>query len=141
MNLVDANVLLNAINGDAPQHEPARRWLQDALSGEEAVAFGWSALTAFLRLSTSSSVFARPLTIEDAASFVEDWLAQPNAVVLEPTARHLGILRGLLASAGSAGNLVNDAHLAALALEHGAEIVTFDRDFGRFTGVRWSIPD
>ncbi len=95
---------------------------------------------AFLRLSTNPSVFAQPLTIDDAASSVEGWLAQPNAVVLEPTPRHLGILRGLLTSTGSAGNLVNDAHLAALALEHGAGIVTFDRDFGRFEGLRWSIP-
>lgn len=141
MNLVDVNVLLNAINGDAPHHEPARRWLEDALSGEEAVAFGWSTVTAFLRLSTNPSVFSQPLTIDDAASSVEGWLAQPNAVVLEPTPRHLGILRGLLTSTGSAGNLVNDAHLAALALEHGAGVVTFDRDFGRFTGLRWSIPD
>lgn len=140
MNLVDVNVLLNAINGDAPHHEPARRWLEDALSGEEAVAFGWSTVMAFLRLSTNPSVFAQPLTIDDAASSVEGWLAQPNAVVLEPTPRHLGILRGLLTSTGSAGNLVNDAHLAALALEHGAGVVTFDRDFGRFEGLRWSVP-
>ena len=140
MEPVDVNVLLNAVNGEALQHEPARRWLEDALSTERAVALDWTVLTAFHRLSTSASVFSQPLVIDDAAAIVEDWLARPNTVVLEPTARHLGIMRGLLAPTGSAGNLVNDAHLAALALEHGAEIVTFDRDFGRFAGLRWSIP-
>jgi len=139
MEPVDVNVLLNAVNGEALQHEPARRWLEDALSTERAVALDWTVLTAFHRL-TSASVFSQPLVIDDAAAIVEDWLARPNTVVLEPTARHLGIMRGLLAPTGSAGNLVNDAHLAALALEHGAEIVTFDRDFGRFAGLRWSIP-
>lgn len=134
MEPVDVNVLLNAVNGEALQHEPARRWLEDALSTERAVALDWTVLTAFHRL-TSASVFSQPLVIDDAAAIVEDWLARPNTVVLEPTARHLGIMRGLLAPTGSAGNLVNDAHLAALALEHGAEIVTFDRDFGRFPGL------
>lgn len=140
MKIVDANVLLYAVNTRSAHHETAREWLDDALASGEAVGFDWVVLTAFLRLSTHPSVFPRPLTIDHAAAIVEGWLANPPAITLEPSARHVGLLRGLLSTLGTAGNLVNDAHLAALALEHGAEIVTFDRDFGRFEGLRWSIP-
>jgi toxin-antitoxin system PIN domain toxin len=137
--VVDANVLLYAVNPAAPLHERARSWLEDALGGAETVGFAWTVLLAFLRIGTSAAAFARPLTFEDAAGVVELWLAQPPAIVIEPTGRHLGLLRGLLAESGTAANLVNDAHLAALALEHGAEIVSFDHDFRRFAGVRSSV--
>lgn len=140
MRVVDANVLLYATNADAPLHASTRSWLEDALGGTEAIGFAWSVILAFLRVGTSRAAFADPLTVEDAADQVEDWLAQPPAVVVEPTPRHLGLVRGLLAHTGTAANLVTDAHLAALALEHGAEIVSFDRDFQRFPGVRWSMP-
>jgi toxin-antitoxin system PIN domain toxin len=138
--VVDANVLLYAVNEDAPQHRTARDWLDGALDGGEPVGFAWVALLAFLRLATNSSLFPRPLTAEEAAEVVELWLRRPAALVLHPGERHLSLLRGLLAHSGSAANLVNDAHLAALALEHGAEIVSFDRDFGRFAGLRWRLP-
>jgi toxin-antitoxin system PIN domain toxin len=141
MKIVDANVLLYAVNSRAAHHTAARGWLDDALTGGEAIAFDWVVITAFLRLSTHPTVFPRPLSIDQAAEIVEGWLASAAAITLEPTTRHIGILRGLLSTLGTGGNLVNDAHLAALALEHGAEIVTFDRDFGRFDGLRWSIPD
>lgn len=140
MKLVDANVLLYAVNADVPQHTRARGWLDDALGGTETVAFDWVVLLAFLRISTHSSIFAAPLDAGTAADVVEAWLEQPAAVVLQPTGRHLGVLRGLLATSGTAGNLTNDAHLAALAVEHDAEVVSFDSDFGRFTGVRHSMP-
>lgn len=140
MKLVDANVLLYAINQDSRDHEPAHRWLTAALSGTEAVAFAWVCLLAFVRISTSARAFERPLSIGDATDVVESWLAQPAAVVVEPTPRHLGLLRGLLDNAGTAGNLTNDAHLAALALEHGAQVVSFDRDFARF-GVTVEVPE
>ena len=140
MQLVDANVLLYAVNEDAPNHVPARRWLDGALGGQETVAFTWIVLLAFLRLSTRTALFPQPLTPADATGIVERWLDQPAALVIQPTERHLGLLRGLLAESGTAANLVNDAHLAALALEHGAEIVTFDADFARFDGVRSHRP-
>ncbi len=140
MKLVDANVLLYAVNADAPQHVAAHSWLDDALSGREAVAFGWVVLLAFLRLSTRSGLLPRPLTLDEATQVVELWLDQPATVVVHPTKRHLSLLHGLLGTAGTAANLVNDAHLATLALEHGAEIVSFDRDFQRFDGVRWCSP-
>ncbi|MDP8976004.1 MAG: type II toxin-antitoxin system VapC family toxin [Actinomycetota bacterium] len=140
MKVVDANVLLHAVNADAPHHRRARRWLDGELNGTDTVGFAWIVLLAFLRLSTNASIFPRPLAPEEAFDIVEAWLVQPAAVVLQPTARHVGLLRGLLEPLGAAANLVNDAHLAGLALEHGAEVVSFDSDFARFTGVRWRPP-
>ncbi|HEV2075571.1 MAG TPA: TA system VapC family ribonuclease toxin [Thermoleophilaceae bacterium] len=141
MQLVDANVLLYAVNEEAPLHEPARRWLDGALSGSRTVGFAWIALLAFLRLATRPGVFPQPLAHEEAMRIAGLWLDQPPAVTLEPTARHLPLLRGLLRPLGTAVNLVSDAHLAALALEHDAELVSFDGDFARFDGVRWHRPD
>lgn len=140
VRVVDANVLLYAVNPGAPLHERARSWLDGALGGTETVGFAWTVVLAFLRIVTSPAVFPRPLTADAAGAIVELWLEQPPSVVVEPTPRHLGLLRGLLADTGTAANLVNDAHLAALAVEHGAEIVSFDRDFQRFQGVRSSLP-
>ncbi|PXY28099.1 type II toxin-antitoxin system VapC family toxin [Prauserella muralis] len=135
MKLVDANVLLYAVNSDAPQHEVARDWLDGALSGDDTVGFSWTVLLAFVRLATHPSIFARPLPPGTAFDIVDAWLGQPSAVVVEPTRRHAPLLRGLL-GAGTAGNLVNDAHLAALAIEHRAEVVSFDADFTRFADIR-----
>ncbi|MBJ7609034.1 MAG: type II toxin-antitoxin system VapC family toxin [Candidatus Dormibacteraeota bacterium] len=132
MTVVDANVLLYAVNADDPTHVPARRWLESALGSAESVAFSWVVILAFLRMATSSRVFGTPLTAPEATAYVEEWLRQPAAVVISPTSRHLAILSGLLAQTGSAGNLITDAHLAALAVEHGARLASFDRDFLRF---------
>jgi hypothetical protein len=140
MKLVDANVLLYAINERSAHHEVARRWLDEALGGDETVGFAWLVVLAFVRLSTHPAVFPRPLTPAESIALVEDWLAQPGASVVEPTGGHVAVLGRLLSGAGTAGNLVNDAHLAALALEHSAEIVSFDADFSRFVGVRWQPP-
>jgi toxin-antitoxin system PIN domain toxin len=140
VQVVDVNVLLYAINARAENHEPARRWLDDALAGRDTVGFAWIVMLAFLRLSTRRGVFERPLSAEIAAEVLEEWLQQPTAVVVQAGDRHLSLITGLLRVSGAAGNLVNDAHLAALAVEHGAEIVSFDRDFGRFDGLRWRLP-
>lgn len=135
MLVVDANVLIYAVNAQARDHEPARGWLTRALAGREAVAFAWTVVLAFIRLSTHPAVFPRPLTSGQATETIEGWLSAPPSVSLEPTRRHLPLLRGLLQHHGVAGNLVGDAHLAALALEHGATVVSFDRDFQRFEGL------
>lgn len=140
MKVVDANVLLYAVNLDSREHEAASRWLTDALSAEEAVALPWVSVLSFVRLSTNPRVFDIPLPLADAFDLVESWLGQPAATTIEPTRRHATILRGLLEGAGTAGNLTTDAHIAALALEHGAEVVTFDRDFVRF-GIRVLRPE
>ncbi len=140
MKLLDANVLLYAYDASSPLNEEASSWFSRILSGTETVAFSWLVIIAFLRLSTQASVFVDPLTIDEALDLVDAWLDQPNAMIIHPTQRHSEVLRGLLAPFGSAGNLTSDAHLAALAIEHGAELCSCDRDFGRFPGVRWRDP-
>lgn len=140
MRIVDANVLLYAVNASTGQHDRARAWLDGALAGREPVGLAWTALLAFVRLATHPAIFERPLTAAEATGVVRSWLAQPAAVVVEPTPRHIDLLAGLLAEAGTAANLVNDAHLAALALEHDAVLVSFDADFGRFAGLRREAP-
>ena len=140
MRLVDANVLLYAVNRDAPHHERSRRFLDNALSGADTVAFAWIALLAFVRLTTKASLFPNPLSVAEAMERVEAWLGAGPAVVLDPTPQHAAVLRTLLNSQGTGGNLVNDAHLAALAIEHRCSIVSFDNDFARFPAVRWELP-
>jgi len=140
MNLVDASVLLYAVNRDAEHHDPSRRWLDTALSGSAMVGFGWVTLLAFVRLATKIGLFPKPLSPGKALDQVEAWTAAPGAVIVEPTARHLPIVRSLLEAAGTGGNLVNDAHLAALSIEHRGVVVSFDNDFARFPGVTWIRP-
>jgi len=140
VKLVDANVLLYAVNSDAAHHQSSRTWLDGALSGGDTVAFAWVALLAFVRLSTKVGLFPAPLTVDESMDRVDEWLAAAPAVVVEPTISHGRIVRDLLAPFGSGGNLVNDAHLAALAIEHRCAIVSFDNDFGRFRDVDWTRP-
>ena len=140
MRLVDANVLLYAVSEASIHHARARSWLDDALNGQEAVGFAWTVLLAFVRLATHPAVFPRPLTPEEATTIVREWLAQSVATRVDPTARHIDLLAGLLAEVGGAGNLVIDAHLTALAIEHDAVLVSFDAEFGRFRGLRREVP-
>lgn len=140
MKVVDANVLLYAVNTASEHHEPSVRWLDGALSGADSVGLAWVPLLAFVRLSTKEGLFPSPLRPENAIGQVADWLTAPTAVLVNPTARHAQILTGMLAQVGAGGNLVNDAHLAALAVEHRASIVSYDSDFGRFAEVSWDRP-
>jgi toxin-antitoxin system PIN domain toxin len=140
MKLVDANVLLYAVNEDSPHHREARLWLERVLSGTEAIGFAMIVVLAFLRLSTNPAASPRPLTIDQAVGAVAGWLRQPTATIPDPGDEHVALLHRLLEPLGGGGNLVNDAHLAALALEHGAEVVSYDADFARFAGVRWRSP-
>lgn len=140
MKLPDANLLLYALDETSPNHDLSVRWLDGVLSGTEPVGFSWSVLLAFLRLSTRPLLFANPLEASEAFDVIAGWLAQPNVVVVHPTERHLDILRGLVEPIGTAGNLTSDAHLAAIAIEHGGEVCTADADFSRFPGLRWINP-
>lgn len=140
MNLVDANVLLYSVNEADANHDGARSWLDAALSASEPVGFAWTVTVAFLRLSTKVGLFTNPLPVADALERVREWTSQPPAVTVEPTSRHLAVLAGLLTDVGTGGNLANDAHLAALAVEHNATVISYDHDFGRFPGVRWRTP-
>jgi hypothetical protein len=138
--LVDANVLLYAVNSGSPHHQRARAWLDGTLAGDERVGFAWAVMLAFLRLSTSRAIFDRPLSAEQATAVIRTWLGNANAVSVEPGARHLESMQTLLSAAGTAGNLVSDAHLAALAIDEDAVLVSFDTDFARFDGLRWEQP-
>ena len=140
MKIIDANILLYAVNEDAPQHAKAKGWLERTLSGTEPVGFDWTVLLAFLRLSTRAALFPRPLTLEQAFQTMESWLDQPCVEIVDPAERHLEVLQRLLAPLGSAGNLTADAHLASLALEYGAELCSCDSDFSRFPDLRWTNP-
>jgi toxin-antitoxin system PIN domain toxin len=140
LKVPDANLLIYGVDESSPHHRHARPWLEELLSGTEPVGFAWSVLLAFVRLSTRAQIFVNPLSPEEAFDVVDGWLAQPSALVLHPTERHLAILRGLMEPLGTAGNLTTDAHLAALAIEHGGEVCSADTDFGRFRGLRWINP-
>lgn len=140
MKLVDANVLLYAVNDDSPQHAASHRWLTASLAGEDRVGFTWTVLTAFVRIATNPRIFARSLAVAEAVDQLEEWTEAATSVVVEPRVGHLRLLRELLEPNGTAGNLTGDAHLAAIAIEHRAEIVSWDSDFSRFAGVRWRRP-
>lgn len=140
MILPDVNLLLYASDETSPRFSVARRWVEEVLSGTETVAFAWSVLLAYLRLTTKSQVVAMPMTVGEALDVVDGWLSLPQTVTVHPTDRHAVILRELLVPFGSGGNLTTDAHLAALAIEHGALLCSSDADFGRFPGLRWHDP-
>lgn len=141
MVLVDANVLLYAVNADSTNHLSAKAWIERALSGDEPVGLAWVVLLAFLRVATMPAFAPQPLSTADALDLVADWLSARAAVIVSPTDRHEQILGNLIGQSGTAGNLVTDCHLAALAIEHGARICTFDRDLARFEGVRSFSPE
>ncbi|MCY4658735.1 MAG: type II toxin-antitoxin system VapC family toxin [Acidobacteria bacterium] len=140
MILVDANLLIYAVNLDAPHHERARRWLQDTLSSTTAVGLPWISLLAFVRITTRPGILASPVAVEEAIRFVDTWLDQPFVEVVLPGNGHWAILQHLLRDSGAAGNLTSDAHLAALAIEHGATICSADYDFQRFPRVEHINP-
>lgn len=136
MILLDTNLLLYAHDQDSGRHGVASAWLENALSGPETVGIPWTVLIAFLRIATSRHILRQPLSMQEAAAAVTSWLERPNVETVGAGDRHWEILGSLLGSAQVRGDLVNDAHLAALALEHGATVCTHDRDFSRFPGLR-----
>jgi uncharacterized protein len=138
--ILDANLLIYAVNADAAFHRKARAWLESALSGPETIGFPWNVLLAFLRLTTRPGLFRSPLPVNTAFDVVDFWLGQSTATIVHPGPRHLALLTELLQPLGTAGNLTSDAHLAAIALEHDAELCSTDTDFARFKGLRWRNP-
>ena len=141
MILIDANLLLYAYNpSTAEHHERAKSWLEQVFSGTELVGLPWASILAFLRIGTNPRAFPQPLLVTEAVDIVGDWLSQPPVRVVEPTERHWDLLAELLAQAKVKGPLVTDAHLAALAIEHGATLFSTDGDFSRFPRLRWQNP-
>ena len=140
MILVDANLPLYAADRSSPFHGKAKAWWENRLSGSEPVGLAWPSLAAFLRLATSVKIFKNPLTMSEGVELVNGWLEQPCVRLLVPTSRHWENFRTMLKEGQAHGSLVSDAHLAALAVEYGAEIQTADADFSRFPGIRFRNP-
>lgn len=140
MILVDANLLLYAKVADYPQHPRAAAWLEARLNGPDRVGLPWPSLLAFLRLITNPRLFAQPLSLAEAWAQVEEWLALPPVWIPLPTVHHALQLGPLLHVAGATANLIPDAHLAALAIEHDLTLCSSDQDFARFPGLRWDNP-
>jgi toxin-antitoxin system PIN domain toxin len=137
MNIPDVNVLIYAVNADAPQHTVARNWIEQAYAASDGIGLPWEVLLGFLRISTRRGILRSPLPIDAALGLVDDWLSHPAARIIAPTQRHAVVLGRLLLGSGERGPLVTDAHLAALAMEHGATLSSFDQDFDRFAGLRF----
>lgn len=140
MRLIDINLLVYSVDDTSSRFDRASSWVQQVMAGRETVAMPWAVLAGFVRVTTNPRVMSAPLTVGAALDDVDGWLARPNVVVVEPTDRHAAVLRELLAPIDVGGNLVSDAHLAALAIEHGAELNSCDTDFSRFSGLRWRDP-
>ena len=140
MILIDANVLLYAEDSLSPRHRQARVWWDHRLSGTDPVCLCWTVLSAFIRISTNPRAFERPLSLEQSFARVSSWLAQPCVRIIQPTERHWPVFQQMLKDGQAVANLVSDAHLAALAVEHDCELISTDADFARFPALRWKNP-
>ena len=140
MIIPDVYLLVHAQDAEFRRHAQARRWWEDLMNGSGSIGLCWVALLGFIRITTNHRIMKSPLAVEDACARVRSWLARPQSILIHPGDRHAEILFRLLAEAGSAGNLTTDAHLAALAIEHQAELHSTDSDMARFPGLRWVNP-
>jgi toxin-antitoxin system PIN domain toxin len=140
MRLIDVNVLVYAFRSAAPDHGRYRAWLEGAMDGPEPVGVADLVMSAFVRIATHPRVFDPPASTDEALAFARVVRSAPNAVRLEPGARHWELFERMCLDGNARGNLVPDAYLAALALESGSELITTDRDFARFPGLRWRHP-
>lgn len=136
MLLIDANLLIYAYQSNSPRHERARAWLERVLNDDAPVLLSLTTLLAFVRLMTDPNLHRSPLDVPTALRHVTRWLARPNVSIAEPTPAHWSTLLSVATDGQARGPMLMDAHLAALALEHGATVCTADRDFRRFKGVR-----
>jgi toxin-antitoxin system PIN domain toxin len=140
VRLVDVNILVYAFQEETPEHATHRKWLMDLVQSDEAYAVSDQVLSGFLRIVTHPRIFHPPAPLGIALTFVNAFRDQPNAVAVQPGSRHWEIFTRLCHEAGARGNLIPDAWLAALAIESGCEFITTDRDYSRFTGLRWRHP-
>lgn len=140
MILIDANLLLYAQDSLSSDHDAARKWWDDQLSGSEPVGLCWPVLTAFIRISTNSRLHRRPLTTDEAVEQTQSWFGQPCVRIVQPTEEHWPLFQRMLRQGRATANLVSDAHLAALAIEHNCELQSTDSDFARFPGLKWKNP-
>lgn len=137
MILPDVNVLLYAFRSDSPNHRIYRDWLSSVVSGETAYGMSPQVLSSVIRIATHSRIYSDPDQVEDVITFADRLLNQPHCQIVQPGPRHWSIFCNLCRTARARGNLIQDAWFAALAIEHGCEWITADRDFARFPGLRW----
>jgi toxin-antitoxin system PIN domain toxin len=140
MNLVDANILLYAEDSTSESHDRARIWWDEQLSGTDPICLCWPVLNAFIRIGTNTRLHLRPFTMKEAIEHVMIWLDQPCVRIVQPTDGHWRIFQKVLTNGKAIGNLVSDAHLAALAIEHNCVLQSTDADFSRFKGLKWQNP-
>lgn len=140
MILVDANLLLYAVDNASRYHARARSWWDDQLSGHAPVGLAWQVLTAFIRIGTNPRLLQRPLSLEEAAEQIQSWLDQPCTRIVRPSESHWTVFQRLLLEGQATANLAMDAHLAALAIEHGCTLMSADADFARFPKLKWRNP-
>lgn len=136
----DVNILVYAYNSDAPFHAESRAWLEEAMSGTERIGYAWAVVLGFLRLMTSRDILVNPLDGEATIGIIRSWLSRRISVIVQPGPAHLEILQSLVVSTGMAGRLTTDLHLAALAIELEATVISNDLDFRRFPGLRLRNP-
>jgi toxin-antitoxin system PIN domain toxin len=135
--LPDVNVLLYAFRSDVERHDAYRVWLEGVINGDAAYGMSPQVIASVIRLATHPRIFARPDRLEDVLAFASTVLDQPHCQIIEPGSRHWGIFTSLCRGANANGNLIQDAWLAALAIESGCEWITNDRDYARFDGLEW----
>jgi len=140
VNVIDANLLIYAYDLDSACHKKSHSWLEEALSGVEAVGLPWQSVSAFLRVITNRRLSGMRVSLQQAVQVVDEWLQQPNVQILVPADQHWSVLRQMILEGQASGPLVSDAEIAAITIEHGAVLHTADRDFARFPGLRWKNP-
>lgn len=140
MILVDTNLLLYAEDSRSPHHEAARTWWDEQLSGSAPLGLCWPVLTAFIRIGTNPRLHRRPLTLQEAVERVQSWLDQPCVQLIHSTDQHWSIFQKMMRAGNATANLVSDAHIAALAVEHNCVLYSTDHDFARFHGLKWKNP-
>lgn len=138
--LPDVNVLVYAVDRSALHHANCHRWLSAVLNGQDLIFFTWHTIVGFVRITTNPRAMVRPLTLDEAFDYIEQWMAMPSSRILQPADSNLALFRKFAKEGGAGGNLTTDAHLAALAMGHGLELCTCDSDFKKFSGLRWLDP-
>jgi uncharacterized protein len=140
MKIVDINILIYAINIDAPLHSKIKTWWESAVMDEESIGLPWTVILGFIRIVTNTRIMPKALSPDGAIELVDEWLSLPGVSIIHPRENHWNVLRELLGDRGTAANLTTDAHLAALAIEYGAKLYSADNDFSRFKKLRWVDP-
>ena len=140
MIIPDVNLLIYAYDVHSSKHPEAKHWLESLMNGDSLIGIPWASILGFIRISTSPNIFPNPVTLKDSENAVRSWLSRRETIIVHPGDQHADILFHILKHAGTAGNLTTDAHLAALAIEHQAELHSTDADMSRFPGLKWFNP-